>query len=334
MLKRLVNECRIMLRIEPVGPILIKAGAQTLAGPDMAFVRVWRNGGQQVYLPGSSLKGVLRSHAERIGRAVADRGQFLACDPFAKKGPDRFCGGCFQVRGGENVPERFQLDLVEVSDAVNQAVYADSCPICRLFGSTLFAGRLAVGDAYAVGNPPGTQTRDGVGIDRFTGGAAGGAKFDLEVVTSGAFETKIHIRNFELWQLGLLAFVLEDLKDGLIRIGAGKSRGLGEVIGTVTEVEVGYFERPRTSPQPGGFAIRGMDNFVTEAVATAYNLARHAPVPVEGAPAPRTGLRPKWIVSGGAFPWKALAEAWTEFAASYENREAMAYVRENLGGRG
>ena len=65
MLKRLVNECLITLRIEATGPILIKAGAQTLAGPDMAFVRVWRHGNQEVYLPGSSLKGVVRSHAER-----------------------------------------------------------------------------------------------------------------------------------------------------------------------------------------------------------------------------------------------------------------------------
>lgn len=334
MLKRLVNECRIMLRIEPTGPILIKAGAQTLAGPDMAFVRVWRNGAQQVYLPGSSLKGVLRSHAERIARAVSDRGQVLACDPFAKKGSDRFCGECFEERRRDGIPERFRLlDAAREPDIVNQTVYADSCVICRLFGSTWFAGRLAIGDAYAIGNPPGTQTRDSVGIDRFTGGAASGAKFDLEVVASGAFETRIHIRNFELWQLGLLAFVLEDLKDGLIRIGAGKSRGMGEVIGTVTDVEVGYFEGPRTSPPAGGFTIRGMDSFVTEQLATGYNVARHAPVPVEAALMPRAGLRPKWTVSGQAFPWGVLAQVWTEFAASYENREAMAYVRENPGGR-
>ena len=53
MLKQLVNECVITLQIEPVGPILIKSGIETVTGPDMAFVRVWRNGDEEIYLPGS-----------------------------------------------------------------------------------------------------------------------------------------------------------------------------------------------------------------------------------------------------------------------------------------
>ena len=68
MLKQLVNECLIELVIRPDGPILIKSGIETVSGPDMSFVRTWRNGEEQVFLPGSSLKGVLRSNAERITR--------------------------------------------------------------------------------------------------------------------------------------------------------------------------------------------------------------------------------------------------------------------------
>ena len=77
-----------------------------------------------------------------------------------------------------------------------------------------------------------TEQRDGIGIDRFTGGAASGAKFDLEVVSSGVkFETRIHMRNFEVWQLGMLMLIVQDLGDSLIRIGSGRSRGLGNVEG-------------------------------------------------------------------------------------------------------
>lgn len=329
MLKQLVNECIITLQIQPVGPILVKSGAPTLSGPDMAFVRVWRNETQEVYLPGSSLKGVFRSHAERIARTIGPEGQTIACDPFAKEGPERFCGECFEKRRHDSkagIPDAYRLPHpVERADELNRAVYGESCAICRLFGSTWFAGRLATADAYAVGNPPGTQTRDGVGIDRFTGGSASGAKFDLEVVTGGLFETKLHIRNFELWQLGLLAFIMEDLKDGLLRIGAGKSRGLGEVTGSVTRVDVRY-TRAHSQPR-SAFAIIGIDRFLADAMVSGYQLARQEPVVVDGVPPPVKQFRVSQIFSGELFPWKALAESWTQFASGYTSSAAMTFVR-------
>ena len=66
--KCLFNEAIIKLTIEPVGPILIKAGdsGSDPTKPDMSFVRTMRNGESTVYLPGSSLKGFLRSHCEKL----------------------------------------------------------------------------------------------------------------------------------------------------------------------------------------------------------------------------------------------------------------------------
>src|SRR5579884_4091746 len=95
-------------------------------------------------------------------------------------------------------------DKRNMLEARTDFVYAESCPACRLFGSTWFIGRVAIGDAYLV-TPPILEQRDGVGIDRLTGGASHGAKFELEVVSADvAFETNIHVRNFEIWQLGML----------------------------------------------------------------------------------------------------------------------------------
>jgi hypothetical protein len=82
--------------------------------------------------------------------------------------------------------------------------------------------------------------RDGVGIDRYTGGASSRAKFDLEVLTNARFKFTIQISNFELWQLGWLAYTLQDLKDKLIQVGSAKTRGLGRVQGTVESVTIGY----------------------------------------------------------------------------------------------
>ena len=134
MLKQLVNECQIDFNIKIEGPVLIKSGIQTGSGPDMAFVTVFRNGAQEVYLPGSSLKGMLRAHAERITRTLAPENSTVVCDPF-KTEPK--CGS-----NGKDNPD----------------VYKKSCLICKLFGSTSFAGRLATEDAYSDGRAPVSTT--------------------------------------------------------------------------------------------------------------------------------------------------------------------------------
>ncbi len=233
MLKALVNEACLRLDITARGPLLIKTGYATVIGADMAPVQTYRNGQQEVYLPGSSLKGVFRSHIEKVINSIQPR---VACNPLQTSLNDPgdrqlyrdFCGS----RRDFN------------AKTLPHLVYAGSCPTCRLFGSTEFAGRLAVQDAYLPASSVGTKAliehRDGVAIDRLTGGASGRAKFDLETVTEGTtFTSMLHLRNFEIWQLGLLFVIIQDMEDELIRIGSGRSRGLGKVSASISEQEEG-----------------------------------------------------------------------------------------------
>lgn len=313
MLKQLVNECLIRLRIVPTGPILIKSGIPTLSGPDMAFVTTWRNGRQEMYLPGSSLKGVLRSHAERIARTLSPA---ASCNPFKDANdPEAFCGACFEARKKAKTEQK-GLD--------NPTVYSDSCPICRLFGSTWYSGRLATEDAYAIDGAPRPEQRDGVGIDRFTGGAAQGAKFDLEVVTSGTFITHLHLRNFELWQLGLLGFLVADLKDRLIRVGTGKSRGLGQIEGTVEAVRLDYVGPNAPQPADGTLSLKGVGGMVSESVANEYSMAcpDEVRVPAPEALAGNT-LRKSYHWQGTTFPWDVLGPLWVQKAENYDNPTRM-----------
>src|SRR5579885_3110249 len=255
MLKKMVNEAFCTLRITTTGPLLIKSGHASISGPDMTPVLTFRNGKQEAFIPGSSLKGVFRSHIEKI---VCSLKSHVVCYPFEgnedkQADPEQrksdyrdSCGGRFNQRAKND--DRYRRLLEERPDLV----YADSCPTCRLFGSTGFTGRMAISDAYLVSDEVKEQ-RDGVGIDRLTGGASHGAKFELEVVSTGvAFETNIHLRNFEIWQLGMLFAVIQDMEDELIRIGSGRSRGLGKVTATISEQSTGG--------RPGGFvtsALRG-----------------------------------------------------------------------------
>lgn len=306
MLKRLVNEARFRLRIRTEGPILVKSGHATIIGPDMTPVLVSRNGQRQVYLPGSSLKGVFRSHLEKVGRTLNEG---VVCDPFVKV-EDRArvqggrltcsasdyasvsCSDKFEMRQKETVRVGNQNWKHSKEDTLGNArVYSESCPICRLFGSTSYIGRVSIGDAYLVDttNARPTEVRDGVGIDRLTGGAANRAKFELEVVSPEvSFETEVVLRNFEIWQLGMLLLVAQDLADGLIRIGSGRSRGLGAVTGEIAALTVAHIGPVTDKPAD---AVWGLGRFLAGAP---ENYGTHADDVMLVSPAPgaaRQGIR-------------------------------------------
>lgn len=239
MLKSLVNEAHLRLDITTTGPLLIKSGYATVIGADMTPVQTYRNGQLEVYLPGSSLKGVFRSHIEKVVNSIKPR---VACDPLSQSNSAR--GASAEVRRADARQLYRSSCGRHIENSPSHQAYADSCPTCRLFGSTSFIGRISIDDAYLPAGSTGTKTliehRDGVAIDRLTGGASGGAKFDLNVVTEGTtFSTTIHLRNFEIWQLGMLFIVLQDMEDELIRIGSGRSRGLGKIKAAINEQDEG-----------------------------------------------------------------------------------------------
>jgi CRISPR-associated RAMP protein (TIGR02581 family) len=191
----------------------------------MAPVQTYRHGQSEVYLPGSSLKGVFRSHVEKVVNSIKPR---VACNPLARGEDGRDSRQLYRPACGARFTDKMP----------SHKVYADSCPTCRLFGSTSFIGRITVEDAYL---PKDTfeeqkliEHRDGIAIDRLTGGTGGGAKFDLETVTAETtFTTTLRLRNFEIWQLGMLFVILQDMEDQLIHLGSGRSRGLGKVEATL-----------------------------------------------------------------------------------------------------
>jgi CRISPR-associated RAMP protein (TIGR02581 family) len=301
MLKSLINELRCKLTITTTGPLLVKSGHASVSGPDMTPVRVFRNGRPEVYLPGSSLKGVIRSHLEKVCRTLTPD---LVCNPFVRvinsatvangkllcaHFDDVACGDKFEVREKGEVKVEDKQWRRPKEELSNAQVYYDSCPICRLFGSTSFIGRFSVGDGYLTTTGR-TETRDGVGIDRLTGGAAHGAKFELEAVSAGVtFESDILLRNFECWQVGLLMVIADDLRDGLVRIGSGRSRGLGDVRAALSELTINTL-----APTQGRSSneVWGLGKFQSESDRAAYGTFSDDLMKVDVEPAERTnGLR-------------------------------------------
>lgn len=318
MLRRLRSECLINLQIDTDGPLLIKSGQTFATGIDMTAVRTLRNGRWEVYIPGSSLKGALRSHAERFARTLAVTAPGC-CDTF----PDADAAAGEIKSCSDDLLDYRKSQGDKISP---QTIYTRSCPICKLFGSLSMAGRLAFNDAHLISTDIGARVRsqegrrkeelrqfarqliecskdrnltnqeieqfagefledrretitreieklvaplsqpgasdvvirDGIGINRRTGGTQSGALFQLEAVTAASFATSLYLRNVELWQLGLLGFVLRDMEEGLIKLGLGKSRGMGLITAQVANLEINYLGL-NPQPQAGeACVLRGM----------------------------------------------------------------------------
>lgn len=225
MYKRCFNQALIEFVIRPEGPILVKASESqaTPVRPNMAFVRTRRGGAETVYLPGSSLKGVLRAHCEQVVRGLGDadageRPDVWSCDPLDD---EHSCSG--QV-GDKKLP--------------TEQAYREACFICRMFGHTNLAGRVRTADAYPEGKVH-IESRDGVAINRHYGSVEVGP-FTYEVAMGGSFHTRLLVRNFTLSQLGLLTLALHDLKRGRVSVGYGKGHGLGRVTAHVEKFVVRY----------------------------------------------------------------------------------------------
>ncbi|MBW1744792.1 MAG: hypothetical protein JRG74_07365 [Deltaproteobacteria bacterium] len=184
------------------------------------------------YVPGTSIRGPFRALAERIIRSLlpADAPPHLtACNPFEQKNKKNI--GCSKRLGeGEN----------------NGSKYATACSACKLFGCTGLASRICFTDAdIGIGNYESVY-RDMIGIDRFTGGVFNGANMRYHVLENTKFTTSVTVVNFELWQLGLLAYVFRDFKKSLVPIGYGKTKGFGQVKGEITKIILTY---PKISTQ-------------------------------------------------------------------------------------
>lgn len=238
--KQLLNEAILELAISPNGPLLIKAGDSGGLDPthaDMEFVRTQG----QVYIPGSSLKGVIRAHSERIVRSLQATVSAGA-------------GACDPLKRGESCGDRLERERL-----ASEQKYAQSCFVCRLFGNNVVASRVRFADALPAGEVT-IEERNGVAIDRVFGSVAVGP-FNYEVATSGTFRTSIRFRNFTLAQLALVGLALRDLGEGRIGLGFGKSRGMGRVTVEWGRLEVRYplaalraGARPRELRGVGAFA--------------------------------------------------------------------------------
>lgn len=258
------------LLLEAQGPLLTNDTTTSgLSGFDHAPLLSRIHDWTKPVLAGAGLRGVLRSHAERIARtltthqALAEGNEresreayFVehcpACDPLARR-----------ARPSDNSVALECCDSLlrhQVGHDENREVDPKQlCLACRLFGSTRNGSRLIVGDAPYEGKmPPSYKMLDFLAIDRFTGGGAEHFKFDALALWKPSFRLRIFLDNYEDWEMGWMVLVLRDLTEGWLRVGSGAAKGFGQVKVNVQQsaLRLATLNQPPGGDSPSVFHIQ------------------------------------------------------------------------------
>ncbi|MFI7531467.1 RAMP superfamily CRISPR-associated protein [Nocardia salmonicida] len=260
---------RITAAWRALGPVMSKvadAGTEAAAFPAVAQDAT----GIRLLIPGSSVKGTLRAHAERIVATLVDPPppppgllDQLACTAALPAIGELF-GAAGDVASG-NPGRRGLLSVRDITSTVVLPARQWRRLRSPSVGGKREQGRRAFADAVAALNaitePQGLwfdiAARNA--IDRWTGAAADGALFTaVEPYAVGphretawtALELELDIARARRTQapvdamIALLVLVLRDFAEGWIPLGFGTTRGLGSVRADPTAIRFDYIGPP------------------------------------------------------------------------------------------
>ncbi|GAX45310.1 hypothetical protein NIES4075_63310 [Tolypothrix sp. NIES-4075] len=218
------NRLEIIGILETVTALRISAGRSSEPiGSDLPVIK---DALGRPLIPGSSLKGALRSRLESFLRGIhLDFAANPAQELEWSITPDRMSE--FKEKNKNFKPQ-------EKEEKLHEFIINNTDLVSSLFGSPWLASKFQIRD-LTVSEPEENwfgqyQERDGVAIDRDTETAGDGKLYDFQVVPAGTpFIFHAVIENAEEWELGMLMIGLHQFQTKQIPLGGGRSRGLGVV---------------------------------------------------------------------------------------------------------
>jgi CRISPR-associated RAMP protein (TIGR02581 family) len=215
-------------------------------------------------LPGSTLKGCFRAAAERLAEYLDVSACLL----------DTELSGVNCVTD-QKYFSRKKTEFQKLEDERAKLDWIDEhvCRVCRLFGSPVQSSRIFFSDGNLRPGNHSFLVRDGVSLDRDSGTARHGIKYDFEVAAADAvFDIVIDLENPDNTDLALVAAVLAEWENGF-RLGGFTSRGLGRVRlhgAQVMEVDL------RNADQRTAYLLKRKmspaDDLLTDAISLALNV--------------------------------------------------------------
>ncbi|NFL95548.1 CRISPR-associated RAMP protein [Clostridium botulinum] len=220
---KFVNRRIVTGTIKNKVPIFIGKGSEGFDPTEVASPVLKDYNGNPI-IPGSSLKGVLRSTVERILSNEVFKEKWHVCDILSKEK----C--CLPYNDTDKGINKLKKKFTDEEKLANK-IYQECCDACKLFGGHHFGGKLQIKDMNFIGKKPKFGHRDGVGIDRDTGASRQRVKYNFEVVEAGSeFSFYMIADNLEEEQEKLFNLIIKLLEDGEISVGGKTSRGLGQIV--------------------------------------------------------------------------------------------------------
>ncbi len=268
---------RIEINWQPVGPVMVKAGQEGL-GVDILPLVTNRGSNVALVIPGSSVKGTLRSHAERIMRTLLglkadsdqtdDRNRFL-CQLDVPLVREVFGYARRRKKNEENEDDENEQDAAEHEPQTSNrgVLRVSDCHTSHAVKEQIWRTLLLASSEQEVLN---ALQRSGAGIhwdvafhvavDRWTGGAAQGMLYTVLEPHAAQWEPiELELDLFRLPEelhlpaIGLLLLLLRDMAAGWIPLGFGTNRGLGAI-----EVKEIRFQLEPPSEQSPLHALNGV----------------------------------------------------------------------------
>ena len=246
MYHRFKNRIALSGALKAETALYIGAGQESFS-PMAVQGSLLKNAQGQPYIPGSSLKGVLRSFLESV----------------------QAFENCVSCKGDYDKKEKRQAEIKKQGGEDKFAAFVQerSCPACRLFGSGVMAGKLKFADAALLNTDAwmGTELRTGNAIDRDTHTAVSSALFDTEVIPSGTrFLLRITAENLTVEEAGIFSELMRFFAEGGITVGGRSRAGLGMVSVGDIEVKASYMEPGRFAPATESAQLASLAAFLKE----------------------------------------------------------------------
>jgi CRISPR-associated RAMP protein (TIGR02581 family) len=245
---------RFLNRVEIRAKLVVQTGLHIGAGqesfqPLAIQGALMKDNRRRPFIPGSSIKGVLRSFLESVQHILEPQQAqdtdlsssqlqeqpLVACDHSAEQSE-----GLKVTQKGDRAKYIQHLSEIypEASKNELEARFAEkvekaSCIACQLFGSPVLAGRVKCADAVLASPEDwlATEIRASNAIEPDTHTAKAGALFDTEVIPSGTeFNFRVIAENLDSNQAQYLGEVLSFFAQGEISLGGRIRAGLGHVV--------------------------------------------------------------------------------------------------------
>lgn len=238
---------------KPDGPVMVAAGSDGVGVDSYPLTaRSVADDALSLLLPGSSVKGALRTRAERIVRTVLDL-DIAPGQAHHRQVDVPLVDVLFGLAGRskDDTPRDHGVDRAPAERLGRGALAVCDCHSEQKLNAAAWHSAIAAATAKAAqasarkAGLPSAAAAMHVAIDRWTGGAADGALYSVLEPTDATWEPielRIDLRRLpepteRRAALVLLWLVLRDLRAGELPLGFAINRGMGAVTGVRVDVE-------------------------------------------------------------------------------------------------